>query len=70
MLRTTFSKLSELKILTQALDSCACIVQHKGKDRKPKSECLLINVTGLTPSAIEELAQASLIAVESARCGK
>ena len=67
MLRTTFSKLSALRNLTEALLSGVCIVQHKGQDRKPKSVCLLINVTGLTPSAIEELGQASLNAVNAAK---
>ena len=67
MLTIPFQGLSSASQQQEAMESGACLVQKKGQDRQVKNECLLINVTGLTPSAIEDLAQASLNAVKAAK---
>ena len=67
MLTIPFQGLSNASQQQEAIESGACLVQKKGQDRQVKNECLLINVTGLTPGAIEELAAASLKAVSAAK---
>ena len=67
---TTFGKFIKKHVQDFAIEAGVCVVQRKSKSQVVEVECLLINVTGLTPSAIEELAQASLNAVNAAKGGK
>ena len=55
----------------EAVNSGACLINFLANgSRAIEDQCLLINVTGLTASAIEELAQASVNAVKAAKEGK
>ena len=67
MITKTFSNLSSLANLNEAINSGACVLHHKGQDRKPKSTCILLNVTGLSEQSINELAGACVKSVKSAR---
>ena len=67
MLTTTFSKLASVSHLNDAISSGACLVQHKGYDRKPKATCLMINVTDVPGYFIKDLAEACVKSVEAAR---
>ena len=66
MIKRLFSHLSCAEDQQAVIDAGAALIVKCGQDRKVKVECLLINVTGLTPESIEDIAQASLIAVKAA----
>jgi len=67
MLNLLFSQLSNSENQHQAISSGACLIVKKNQARKSEVECLLINVTGLTPESINDIAQASVKAVSAAK---
>ena len=64
---TTFGKFIKKDVQDFAIDAGVCVVQRKSKSQAVEVECLLINVTGLTPESINDIAQASLKAVSAAK---
>ena len=67
MIKVTRRELLTSGKLETAMSSGPALLVKKKANREIESQCLLINVTGLTPSAIEELAQASVKAVQAAK---